>query len=581
MLKLSQRKIHFSFVCATSIVICIIVLQYLSYNDDFIENDDDQSEERLIDYNNYALMEEEKTRIGAGEHGKPVILENQDEIKENERLYNQTGFYVIASNKISVNRSIPDLRSTECRAQKYSSVLPKVSIVIIFYNEVFSMLKRTLHSIYNRSPLRLIREIVLVNDASTESELYNDLKKYVKKNFGKFVKIKNLKERKGLIVARMEGARIAKGEILVFLDAHVEVNHNWLPALITPIKENRKLATVPLIDDFSSTTFEYFGMVPTRGVFDWMFTFREIKLKNPDTIKSFQVPIMLGCAFAIDRKFFLNDLQGYDEGLQIWNGENYELSFKLHLCADGILKIPCSRVAHTFREINPTRAKSYDYVASNFKRIAEVWLDEYKEILYSRQPQRFEKAKAGDLTKAKKVKDSLNCKPFKYFLDVVAKDLVDFYPPLFQIPVFASGAIKSLASEEKFCLTGVGTIQIPLRLAKCDTNLIEPRDLQHFSLTFFKQIIQSGTDLCLDASNLSIIDCHYDKGNQFWRLEEETGLLKNNNDHGKFCMTADINEMRVVMEICDENNSNQKWTFGYVNATAMRRWNEIYGYKIM
>lgn len=581
MLKLSQRKINFSLVCATSIVICIIILQYLSYSDDLITNEDNEIEDRLIDYNNYALMKEEKLRLGAGEHGKPVILENQDEIEENERLYNQTGFYVLASNKISVNRSIPDLRSPECRAQKYSSALPKVSIVIIFHNEVFSMLKRTLHSIYNRSPLRLIHEIILVNDASTERELYDDLKKYVRRNFENLVKIKNLKERSGLIVARMEGARIAKGEILVFLDAHVEVNHNWLPALITPIRENRKLATVPLIDDFSSTTFEYFGMVPTRGVFDWMFTFREIKLKNPDPIKPFKTPIMLGCAFAIDRKFFLNDLQGYDEGLQIWNGENYELSFKLHLCADGILKVPCSRVAHTFREINPTRAKNYDYVANNFKRIAEVWLDDYKEILYSRQPQRFAKAKAGDLTKAKKVKESLNCKPFKYFLDVVAKDLVDFYPPLFQVPVFASGAIKSLASDENFCLTGVGSIQIPLRLARCDKNLIEPRDLQHFSLTFYKQIIQTGTDLCLDAANLSIIDCHYDRGNQYWKIDEETGLLRNNNDDGDFCMTANIDEMRVIMENCDENNVNQKWMFGYVNATAMNRWDEIYGYKNM
>lgn len=42
----------------------------------------------------------------------------------------------------------------------------------------------------------------------------------------------NLQDRKGLIVARMEGARHASGEVLVFLDAHMEVNTNWLPPLL-------------------------------------------------------------------------------------------------------------------------------------------------------------------------------------------------------------------------------------------------------------------------------------------------------------------------------------------------------------
>ena len=363
-----RKRVASVLICAILIAICLLTLEYSSISSDNLVG---SYAERgvLIDYNNYELMEAERSREGPGEHGRPVFLDDPHEIKENERLYSKTGFNVLVSDKISVNRSIPDLRSHACRIQKYSSALPKVSIVIIFYDEVFSMLKRTIHSIYNRTPLRLIREIILVNDASTDRALYDDLSNYVREHFGKIVKIKNMSERKGLIVARMEGARIARGEILVFLDAHVEVNHNWLPPLIAPIKSNRRIATVPIVDDFSSKTFEHFAMQLSRGVFDWTLTFHEIKVDGIDETAPFSVPIMLGCAFAIDRKFFLNDLHGYDEGLQIWNGENYELSLKLHLCADGLLKVPCSRVAHTFREINPTRAKSYDYVANNKQEI--------------------------------------------------------------------------------------------------------------------------------------------------------------------------------------------------------------------
>lgn len=47
---------------------------------------------------------------------------------------------------------------------------------------------------------------------------------------------------------------------------------------------------------------------------------------------------MLGCAFCIRRDFFYH-LGEYDEGLQIWNGEQIELSLKLHLCGGDFSKI--------------------------------------------------------------------------------------------------------------------------------------------------------------------------------------------------------------------------------------------------
>lgn len=71
-----------------------------------------------------------------------------------------------------------------------------------------------------------------MNDKSTREYLYVPLEKYIAENFHGKVKLIVLPERSGLIRARVEGARVASGEILVFVDAHVEANVNWLPPLI-------------------------------------------------------------------------------------------------------------------------------------------------------------------------------------------------------------------------------------------------------------------------------------------------------------------------------------------------------------
>lgn len=242
------------------------------------------------------------------------------------------------------------------------------------------------------------------------------------------------------------------------------------------------------------------------------------------------------------------------------------------------MKVPCSHVGHTFREINPTRAQNFDYVAKNFKRIAEIWLDEYKEILYAREPNRYQSVDAGDLTVPRKVHERLNCKPFKHFLDL-ASDMVERYPPFHQVPVFASGTLRSLAGEENLCLWGLHDLEDPLTLTNCDSNIIEPKKYQNFVLTFFKQITQGSNDFCLDSMNLSLMDCHYEGGNQYWKFEQETGMIKNREDDAVFCLSANIMEKTVFMGKCDENDDQQKWKFGYVNETALNNWEDINGFQ--
>ena len=105
-----------------------------------------------------------------------------------------------------------------------------------------------------------------------------------------------------------------------------------------------------------------------------------------------------------------------------------------------------------------------DFVAHNFKRIAEVWLDEYKENLYKTNPQRYAKVDAGDLTREKMIRKNLNCKPFQYYLEKIAPNMLDSYPYL-EHGVFAKGVIQSEANSS-FCVDSLSiSMGKPLKLS--------------------------------------------------------------------------------------------------------------------
>lgn len=62
------------------------------------------------DYHDYWFMEIESVREGPGEHGEPYVLDDYQDIKRNTELAERFGFYCVASDHISVNRSLPDIR---------------------------------------------------------------------------------------------------------------------------------------------------------------------------------------------------------------------------------------------------------------------------------------------------------------------------------------------------------------------------------------------------------------------------------------------------------------------------------------
>lgn len=71
-------------------------------------------------------------------------------------------------------------------------------------------------------------------------------------------------------------------------------------------------------------TFEIIGCMCENGAVSCCASYN---LKSVSFLKH-RSPAMAGGLFAIDRDFFF-EIGLYDDGLEIWGGENFELSYKV------------------------------------------------------------------------------------------------------------------------------------------------------------------------------------------------------------------------------------------------------------
>ncbi|KAI4462457.1 n-acetylgalactosaminyltransferase [Holotrichia oblita] len=517
-------------------------------------------------------------RSGIGEQGQPAHLTASDSDKYDD-LYKVNGFNAALSDKIALDRALPDIRNKGCKTKKYLKNLPTVSVIVPFHNEHWTTLLRTAHSVVNRSPPHLLKEVILVDDCSTKEFSRKPLDDYLAANLTK-VRTIHLPERSGLIRARLAGAHIATGEVLIFLDSHTEANVNWLPPLLEPIAQNYKTCVCPFIDVIQYETFEYRAQDEgARGAFDWELFYKRLPLLPEDLkhpTEPFKSPVMAGGLFAISQKFFW-ELGGYDEGLDIWGGEQYELSFKIWMCGGQMYDAPCSRVGHIYRKFAPfPNPGKGDFVGRNYKRVAEVWMDEYAEFIYKRRP-KYRSIDPGDLSIGLGIRERLKCKSFKWFMETIAFDLPLKYPPI-EPDDFAYGEIRNLAAPE-FCVdTEFKERDQEFGLQECIKDN-KKKGEQNFTLTWHKDIRPHGRGMCWDVSDyrdkgkVVLYPCHGGKGNQYWKYDmDKQWLIQGGNAR---CLDCDPGQKKIYVTKCDTDSKTQRWRFEHVDMKLLANWENI------
>eukprot|EP00092_Neocalanus_flemingeri_P005465 GFUD01005893.1.p1 GENE.GFUD01005893.1~~GFUD01005893.1.p1 ORF type:complete len:612 (+),score=116.80 GFUD01005893.1:189-2024(+) len=503
-----------------------------------------------------------------GEMGKPVKIDNPDKEtkKKIDKGWQDNAYNQYVSDMISLHRSLPDQRDQWCRVPDRNlpvSQLPATSVIVCFHNEGWTALLRTVHSIIDRSPPSLLEQIVLVDDASTQDHLKKELDIYV----SKYPKIKIVRspERVGLIRARLLGATHASAPVLTYLDSHCECAEGWLEPLLDRIARNPTNVVCPVIDIINDDTLAYQkSSYLAVGGFDWNLVFnwhgvpQHEKDRRSHHAEPVHSPTMAGGLFSIDKAFF-EKLGAYDSGFDIWGGENLEISFKTWMCGGTLEIVPCSHVGHIFRKRSPYKWRSgVNVLRRNSIRLAEVWLDDHKKYYYDRIGN--DLGNYGDVSSRKQLRENLQCKSFKWYLD-------NIFPELF-IPgdAVASGEIRNVRKGHgaEMCIDSAakkGDMHKPVGLYPCHNQ----GGNQYWMMSKQGEIRRD--EACLDFASKDVIlfSCHGGGGNQHWEYSHEKMRL--HHVVSKKCLTLSEKKDKLTMEACDDNEDRQNWKFQSFNST--------------
>lgn len=481
------------------------------------------------------------------------------------------GFNLRLSDALPLDRALGDERHRKCKQIVYDlDGLSDASVVIVFYNEPFSTLMRSVHSVLNFTPPQILREIILVDDGSDAEWIRQDgngdLESYIE--MLPKVSLVRLPVRKGIVGARMAGIRAASAPIFVILDSHIEVQPGWLEPLVDRIGNDKTRILMPQVDGLDPETFQGAsgGIGCTLG-FLWKMIEHGYnpdedsteERRNPGPTDFVSSPTMAGGLFAANVEFFLNDLGGYDEKFEYWGTENLELSFRLWQCGGRLECAPCSRVYHIFRKGGVGYSSPVYATTKNKLRTMAVWMDNYADLAWRviGKPD-IEFGTYDDLVQWRKEK---KCHDFKWFLENVnPESFVQEIPR--DVPRL--GPLTNIKTGECLVADNLAPVEAKARLHTCTGS--QGQDWMYFRRTNHVMPVHND-EMCLNPNRPKHLQdtvwCA--KKDNMWILEEvdDRDLIQLKTRRGQ-CLSIE-NEATLVLRACDPSDEAQLWSWPKYN----------------
>jgi glycosyltransferase involved in cell wall biosynthesis len=212
----------------------------------------------------------------------------------------------------------------------------RLSVVVISRNEG-DYLRRTVENLEDTLPGDA--EIVVVDDGSTDKSA-----DCLARRRGRV----RLHRAKGLGVAKARnfGGKVARGDILIFADAHLGLDSGWWGPFAEQLEDSRVGAVAPAVAKWSGD-----------GAIGYGIRFKgpqmEVKWLRRKPKQPTAVPILPGCCLAMRRDAFERTGGGWDDGLLQRGNVDNEVSVRLWLLGYELRVVPGVVVRHRFRKRSP------------------------------------------------------------------------------------------------------------------------------------------------------------------------------------------------------------------------------------
>jgi glycosyltransferase involved in cell wall biosynthesis len=225
----------------------------------------------------------------------------------------------------------------------------RASLVIAAHNEGDN-LRRTVESCI-ASSAGLDHELIIVDDASTDGS--------VAEVTGRFplARVYQHDARQGVSRTKADGARRARGDVLVFADGHTKPEGDAILRLVRDVEELNGTAIVTpgiaVLDvDQWGNRFNQVGhgstldLLTLRSRWVRLDTLRRAEAPLPNAL--YESPALIGCAFAVGHDLY-DQLWGFDPHMRRWGVEDLDFGLKCWLMGHRILHDPGVVVGHRFR----------------------------------------------------------------------------------------------------------------------------------------------------------------------------------------------------------------------------------------
>ncbi|CAL1532146.1 unnamed protein product [Lymnaea stagnalis] len=490
-----------------------------------------------------------------------TTIHDLTKLSKTEQSVPRLGYSVANSRAVRPDRILPDTRHTGCGSpHEKLEHLPPTSLVITSSATERSTFARTLVSALSKAKSVRIFDVAIVFDGSYDAKIGEILSGL------QGVRIIINRDRKGRAMARMQGIAATKGEIIVLIEDLSEMNMDWLSPLILRLMESPKSLVTPVYDVVDHLTFQYSSLPELYRVgFDWSLQYRWEGVPfsyqvRPDPTSIFRSPVTTGSVIAMRRDFF-TWLGQYDTTTWARDLEDMDLSLRAWLCGGQVEIIPCSRVGIINIKggelgISPVSFNNY---LRSARRIAEIWLDDYKRFFYAVRPSARMQPIA-DISILRKLKEKLKCRSFKWYLTSIYPQL----QPLVSDEV-AFGYIRQGAN----CLD-IDPGQLPLvaKLRTCEPG----KDSQEWSWRKTGSIVSNGMCLTSDLMNMQrfvVVQFCKDMRNQAWYRHNEKIVHLDTN----LCLDGQQGDTGLLIADCIKADLSQAWAITNEAQTELEYFN--------